>query len=272
MLSNQRFDTANTSCLHVLIFEVEKNRSCKKHSFCGIKIKDVDRFFEPQKPVVFAGFNFLFNILFYLTSTEAQFMKSIIILCGGRSRRMGEDKGSLVLNGKPMIIHVLDAIKDIADEIVLVLRDHDQIDNYKSFLKDENVPIKIVTDEIKDQGPLVGILTGLSQIDSEYAQILPCDSPFISKEFVLKMFEIAEGKKFDAIVPIWDDGHIEPLHSIYKRDIISIIRDLIKKEKHDVKSLIENLDVEYADVEDLDETTMNFQNINTINDLKAYNH
>lgn len=195
-------------------------------------------------------------------------MKSIIILCGGRSRRMGKDKGSLILDDKPMVLHVLDTVKDIADEIILVLRDQEQIEKYKPILKDE--PIKIVTDEIKDMGPLIGILTGLSQINSGYAQVLPCDSPFISKEFVLKMFGIAEGKEFDAIVPIWDDGHIEPLHSIYKKNVVNIIRDLIKKERRDVKSLIQDLNVEYVDVAELDETTMSFQNLNTIKDFKGY--
>ena len=195
-------------------------------------------------------------------------MRSVIILCGGRSRRMGKDKGSLVLNDKPMLIHVLDTVLEIADEIVLVLRDQDQIDKYKPILKDINVPLKIVIDEIKDQGPLVGILTGLSHIKSEYAQILPCDSPFISKSFVLKMFEIAGTKEFDAVVPIWDDGHIEPLHSIYKKDIVDIGKNLIKKERYNVKSLIDNLNVKYVDVEELDESTMSFRNLNTINDFE----
>ena len=195
-------------------------------------------------------------------------MRSVIILCGGRSRRMGKDKGSLVLNDKPMLMHVLDTVKEIADEIVLVLRDQEQINKYKTILRDIEVSIKIVTDEAKDQGPLVGILTGLSHIKSEYAQILPCDSPFISKSFVLKMFEIAESKKFDAVVPIWNDGHIEPLHSIYKKDIVDIGKNLIKKERYNVKSLIDNLNVKYVDVEELDESTMSFRNLNTINDFE----
>jgi molybdopterin-guanine dinucleotide biosynthesis protein A len=195
-------------------------------------------------------------------------MKSIIILCGGRSRRMGKDKGSLILDGKPLVLHVLDAIRDVADEIILVLRDQEQIEKYKLILKDE--PIKIVTDKIKDQGPLVGILTGLSQINSEYAQILPCDSPFISKEFVLKMFELAENEEFDAIVPIWDDGHIEPLHSIYKKNVLSSIMDLIKNEKRNVRSLIDELNVKYVDVGELDESAMSFRNLNTIKDFEGY--
>lgn len=196
-------------------------------------------------------------------------MRSIIILCGGRSRRMGKDKGSLVLNDKPMLIHVLDTVKDIADEIVLVLRDQEQINKYKTILRDIEVSIKIVTDEAKDQGPLVGILTGLSHVKSEYAQILPCDSPFISKSFVLKMFKIAEAKEFDAVVPIWDDGHIEPLHSIYKKDKVNIGKNLIKKELYNVKSFIDNLNVKYVDVEELDQSTMSFRNLNTVEEFES---
>jgi len=183
---------------------------------------------------------------------------------------MGKDKGSLILDGKPMVLHVLDAVKDIADEIILVLRDQEQIEKYKPILKDVNVSIKIVTDEIKDLGPLVGITTGLSQINSNYAQILPCDSPFISKGFVLKMFKIAEDKEFDAVVPIWDDGHIEPLHSIYKKNIANSIKDLIKEKRRDVKSLIDALNIAYVDVGKLDESTMSFRNLNTINDFEEF--
>ncbi len=194
-------------------------------------------------------------------------MKSIIILCGGRSRRMGKDKGSLILNGKSMILHVLDAVKDIADEIVLVLRDQEQIEKYKPILKDMYPSVKVFADETKDQGPLIGILTGLLHINSEYAQILPCDSPFISKSFVLKMFETAEVGKFDAVVPIWTNGHIEPLHSIYKKDTAIVIRDLIENKKRNVKSLIESLKVKYVDADELDESTMSFRNLNRVEDL-----
>ena len=91
-------------------------------------------------------------------------MKSFIILCGGMSTRMGQDKGSMNLYGKPMIIHVLETIAKIADEIVLVLQDENQVDAYKNLLKELKNTIryksKICTDIVKDQGPLEGILTG----------------------------------------------------------------------------------------------------------------
>ncbi|MEN4005874.1 MAG: molybdenum cofactor guanylyltransferase [Methanobacteriaceae archaeon] len=194
-------------------------------------------------------------------------MKSIIILCGGKSMRMGRDKGLILLNDKPMVLHVLDAIFGVADEIILVLRGPQQIKDYKNILEPYK-SLKIVEDKIKDNGPLAGILTGFYNINSEYAQILPCDSPFISKNFVLKMFKIIEMNEYDAVIPIWDDGHTEPLHSIYKKSSLNTIEELINKGKRDVNSLISSLNVKFIDVEELDFTLRSFQNINTIKDLE----
>ena len=50
-------------------------------------------------------------------------MKSCILLCGGMSKRMGKDKGSMKINDKPMIIHVLDSLNNQIDEAVIVLND-----------------------------------------------------------------------------------------------------------------------------------------------------
>lgn len=197
-------------------------------------------------------------------------MKSFIILCGGRSKRMGKDKGSLILKGKPMILHVLDTISDIADEIILVLRDKKQVESYKKLLNKDYGHLDIVTDKYKDQGPLIGILTGLSAIKSDYAQILPCDSPFISQEFVLNMFKAIENNKYDAVVPVWEDGHVEPLHSIYKKTVSDTISKLIEEGKMDVKSLIMNINARYVDTKELDTTTKSFQNINTIREFQNY--
>lgn len=194
-------------------------------------------------------------------------MKSFIILCGGQSKRMGRDKGSIALKGKPMILHVMDTISDLADEIILVLRDEKQIKDYRELFKGNYNSLKIVTDKTKDQGPLMGILTGLSNISSDYAQVLPCDSPFISRNFISKMFKTAEIENSEAIVPKWNDGHIEPLHSIYKKTVLNTIHMLIKEKRMDVKSLIQNINVKYVDISQLDVTGKSFLNINTAKDL-----
>lgn len=198
-------------------------------------------------------------------------MKSIIILCGGRSTRMGKDKGSLLFKGKPMIIHTLNVVKEVADEIIVVLRDPEQVNEYSEMLKSEN-NILIVTDLSKDQGPLIGILTGLLNINSEYAQVLPCDSPCITKEFILNMFNAIEDTNFEAVIPIWEDGHIEPLHSIYTKSSLKTIEKLIKNGKRDVSSIINNLNVKLIDINEVDKTKMSFKNINTIKDINSLNN
>ncbi len=70
---------------------------------------------------------------------DGVYMKSFIVLCGGRSTRMGQDKGSFNIDGKPMIIHVIETLALIADEIVIVLRDENQVDDYKQLFDRFNI-------------------------------------------------------------------------------------------------------------------------------------
>ncbi|MBZ9571031.1 molybdenum cofactor guanylyltransferase [Methanobrevibacter sp. TMH8] len=137
-------------------------------------------------------------------------IRSAIILCGGMSRRMGEDKGSMKIDEKPMIIYLLEALNSKIDEVILVLNDETRIAKYKSLITDYinnqdtqnnhnnnnnnnnnnffDFNIKLVEDEIKNKGPLSGIMTGLKTISSNYALVLPCDSPYVSSKFIDYMF------------------------------------------------------------------------------------
>ena len=60
---------------------------------------------------------------------------SCIILCGGQSRRMGQDKGSMIIHDKPMINHILSTLNNEINEVIIVLNNKDRIDKYKNFIK-----------------------------------------------------------------------------------------------------------------------------------------
>jgi len=204
-------------------------------------------------------------------------MKSCIILCGGQSRRMGQDKGLMNLNGTPMIIHTLEIVRDIVDEIVLVLRDEKQLGLYEKCVNgfeteknEHNTKIKTVIDIETDQGPLFGLYTGLLNIKSEGALLLPCDSPFISHYFVNKMFELTAESEVQAMVPMWPDGLTEPLHSYYLKECIPMIRDRLEKGFRNVKSLLDILNVFYVDVGTLDPDKKSFINLNRPEDVPAF--
>lgn len=198
-------------------------------------------------------------------------MKSCIILCGGMSTRMGQDKGSMLLEGKPMIFHVLETVADLVDEVVMVLRDEKRVEAYKNMLgsmkMDLKTDLKFCIDMKMDEGPLVGILTGLTHIKSDKALVLPCDSPYISRTFILRMFQLSEVDEYDAVVPVSYDGRIEPLHSIYKRSSIDLIREILEDGFRDVRSLIKRSNVKFVDADTVDETGRSFQNINRAEDI-----
>lgn len=203
-------------------------------------------------------------------------MKSGIILCGGKGRRMGQDKGLMFLKGKPMIIYVLKSLTDFFDEIIIVLRDEKQVKEYGKILDTATlnalnlalgVNLNIQTDIIKNQGPLSGIATGLMHINSDYALIVPCDSPFISKAFLGKMYSYAEEAEFDAYIPRWSDGSLEPLHSVYGKKSGKVMENLLNSGIREVKSLIKHLNIKYIEVESLDKTGRCFKNFNKPDDL-----
>ena len=114
---------------------------------------------------------------------------------------------------------------------------------------------------------MAGILTGLKYVTSSKAMVIPCDSPFISEQFVKRMFAYSDDSNYDAYVPKWSDNKLEPLHSIYKKNLYSIVQKLIKENIRDVKSFIMKLNVKFIDAESLDKTGRSFLNINQMKDI-----
>ena len=202
---------------------------------------------------------------------------SCIILSGGMSRRMGEDKGSMIIQGKPMILHILERLNGKINDAVIVLNNQERINSYNELLN-AYVPVKIeenftyslefIEDEVKDKGPVAGIMTGLKNIKTDYALVLPCDSPFISEDNIKTMFDLLESSEnTDAVIPYHTKANkdrlknkrefnfksssemsrymkienSEPLHSIYKKDNLDIISKLLEDDNLYVKSFIKHL-------------------------------
>lgn len=195
-------------------------------------------------------------------------MKSIVVLCGGYSKRMGQDKGLMSFNDKPLFIKVLETVSGFVDEVVLVLRDLKQQEQYQDILIKHHLPdkIKICTDELEGQGPLMGISTGLKCISADEALIIPCDSPFIQQSFIENIFKYYN-LIYDAVVPEWSDGKLEPLHAIYNKRITKKIDELLEGDIRDVQSLLLELDVRYIPVHSLDQSNQTFLNLNYPEDV-----
>ena len=232
---------------------------------------------------------------------------SCIILSGGMSRRMGEDKGSMIIQGKPMILHILERLNGKINDAVIVLNNQERINSYNELLnayvpveKEENFTysLEFIEDEVKDKGPVAGIMTGLKNIKTDYALVLPCDSPFISEDNIKTMFDLLESSEYtDAVIPYHTKANkdklknkrefnfksssemsrdmkienSEPLHSIYKKDNLDIISKLLEDDNLYVKSFIKNLKcVNFVEVDNEVLFEDDFKNFNRKEDIESF--
>ena len=199
-------------------------------------------------------------------------IKSCIILCGGKSSRMGRDKGSMIIQDKPMIKHILSTLNHQINEAIIVLNDEKRIEKYSEFINptEYTYTITFVEDTIKNKGPMPGIMTGLSYINGNYALILPCDSPYVSKKYIDTIFKEIDGE-YQAVVPYHDEDSklktSEPLHSIYNKNIVPIIEDLIKEDVLHIKGLIEKIDTKFVLIDNKKIEKKEFRNLNRPSDI-----
>jgi len=194
--------------------------------------------------------------------------KSAIILAGGSSSRFGQDKGLLQLTNKPLIRHVLDRVGDIVDEKLIVVSSKSQVEQY---LKVIDPSIDVLVDTANGCGPLAGALTGFEKACGEYSLVLPCDTPFVSKDVLLLLLELRMNK--NAVIPRWPNGYIEPLQAVYRtKPALEAARNALCAGKSNVQAMVDRLrSVRYVStlvLEQLDPELRTFFNVNTPLDLK----
>jgi molybdopterin-guanine dinucleotide biosynthesis protein A len=138
---------------------------------------------------------------------------SLILLAGGLASRMGSDKALLSLVGKPMIMHIITRLSGLSDEVLVVIARDRERSEYSEVLPRF---VKVIKDELERKSPLVGIITGLKATKLPYAIVLSCDMPFANMDVIQLLLKRARGA--DAAIPRSIEGHLEPLHAVYRRN------------------------------------------------------
>jgi molybdopterin-guanine dinucleotide biosynthesis protein A len=192
---------------------------------------------------------------------------SAIILAGGRGKRMGyREKSMMVINGQPLITYVIKSLGKVVDEIIISIRDKAQ-----GELLDTILPgYTYACDEFENTGPLAGILSGLTLCKNEFCFIAACDMPFINGNVVKMLFSMSEAH--DAAIPRWQDGFLEPLHSVYRCEtMIRETKKAIESGESIILAPIFRMNVNYIDIETIRKIDPNLRtliNINTPEDME----
>ena len=171
------------------------------------------------------------------------------------------------LRDKPLVLHVLDKLEDVVDEVFVVVNSETQI---RKFTETIGRKACILSDKVNAQTPLAGALTGFEAVQNEYTLLLPCDTPFLLPETLSFILDICLGK--NAAIPRWPNGNIEPLHASYHAQTAAkAARTAIKNGKFEMRSLMENMrNIRYIStmvLQQFDPKLTTFFNINTPNDL-----
>ena len=178
-----------------------------------------------------------------------------IILAGGKSQRMGADKGLLLYKGKPFISHVYDALKPIVGENIIVVSSNA---DYDALGYDR------IEDLIADKGPVGGLYTALKQSKTKLNIVLSVDVPLVSTE-LLEWLLMNHHESF-LMSQIQSDEKASPLIAIYDRALRIPLGEHLAGNQLKLRTLIEEINHQTLEVPK--KWKKEIQNINTKEDYQ----
>jgi molybdopterin-guanine dinucleotide biosynthesis protein A len=182
---------------------------------------------------------------------------SAAIMAGGKSKRMGQDKAWIELDGEPLVKRVADVLAEVADEVLIVANDP----------KYERLGLRVVRDRWPDGGALGGIATGVGAATHDTVLVAACDMPFLSAD----VWRVLLGHVGEADVVVPKVGEeLETLHAIYAKSCVPHMARAIAENRLRVISFFDAVSVktiEEPELRAVDPTLRAFTNVNTPEEL-----
>jgi molybdopterin-guanine dinucleotide biosynthesis protein A len=180
---------------------------------------------------------------------------SAIILAGGKSARMKENKALMPIQGVPLIQRISQNLENYFQEIIISAQSMELFD----FL-----PYRVVVDEQPDQGPLMGILCGLEASANPINFVIACDIPEINIPFLHRMMVYTN--QYEIVVPVSGEDKYEPLFAFYNKSVIHRIKNHLKQQLRQINKLFPLAQVKYIPLEN----TGWYYNLNSSEDYRRY--
>jgi molybdenum cofactor guanylyltransferase len=188
-------------------------------------------------------------------------MKEItgILLAGGKSSRMGGEKGLQLLGEFPLIEYAENALAGVCHDIIIS-------SNGSGY---DTRGRRVVADVIPHIGPMGGIWSCLSQSHTAGNLVLSCDLPFITPEFMKYILNHSAG--YDIVVPWMGEERFEPLCGYYNRGVIEAIDGFIRNGNYKLPDLFREVRINKLDAAEIERLfgAHLFMNINSKTELAA---
>jgi len=185
-----------------------------------------------------------------------------VLLAGGNSRRMGEDKRYLVVGEQTLLERGLAVLRSIFQEVLVVIA-QDSLPL--------NVDARVVRDLVPDCGSLGGLYTGFTQATTPYIFVIACDMPFLDPAVIT---QFTSRRASADIVMAKLAARLHPMHALYGKGCLPVVDQMIQARQLKIQGMVSHssLRVQYvteADLLTIDPSGRSFHNVNTPADLEV---
>jgi molybdopterin-guanine dinucleotide biosynthesis protein A len=183
---------------------------------------------------------------------------SAVLLAGGKSRRMGQDKAAILFRNAPLWQNQIDLLRKLQFEKLFVSTPADP--------PWRPADIEFVPDKQPSRGPLSGIAAALSRLQSGHLLVLAIDMPFMTESYLRGLCQKVAGG--GGVVPMIEN-RAEPLAAIYPRDAYDEVVDALSGSDFSLQSLVRKLVAagKLQPIQVCDEEKACFRNLNEPGDL-----
>ena len=190
---------------------------------------------------------------------------AMLLLMGGKSSRMGQDKAQLLLGGQPFW-------KKIAQELSACGRLYLSVSQTCDEKALEGYPI--IRDVVPDCGVMGGLYSAFQAIEEDLLFACACDMPFVNRRFIRWMLnrweeEGQKGRQWDGIVVCGDDGKTHTTAALYHRRLQGKLEENVRKKRLRMHTFVrEEANILLLPMEEVASFSRCFQNINTPEDYR----
>jgi len=190
-----------------------------------------------------------------------------IVLCGGRSSRMGADKAALPFGDETLLQRAVRVVGEVAGEVIIVRREGQSGNGGGDPIF--GLSVRAVHDPIEDLGPLAGLAAGLAASTTELNIVIACDMPLVRPAVLRRLIELqADADICVAVV----DGRSSPLCAVYRKGVAGVADALLASGERRVMALLDRVQTKRVDAavfRDIDPELETFVSCNTPDELLA---
>ncbi len=185
-----------------------------------------------------------------------------VVLCGGRSRRMGKSKVWLPFGGEYLLQRTVRILAGVVQPVIVAAR------------RDQSLPsladdVLVVRDAIEDGGPLAGMAVGFAALagQCDAAAVVSCDHPLLMPRFIERLIELL--REHPAVVPV-HENHVYSLTAVYRLETYPQLTELLDQRDLAVRHFVNRCGAYIVSAVELTDADPTLDSLRNVNDPDTY--